>query len=165
MPLPPYYLEVALTCRMVCVIVMMMYRGGILKVLFESFPKGLRGSPYVFIIISKVTALEPVYSPTFVDHWVYVLGGDQKVSDGAVTFEVVLNTIPPTDLFNAFAKTLDIWYYYMTLCFDFIGNGMGASGTLAVSPIIDLPGRPVKSSPHLIQSPSGVLQWVSAFLI
>ena len=65
---------------------------------FESFSKGLRSSPYVFIIAGKVTTLEPVYGPTFVDHGVFVLGGDQQVFDAAVTFEVGLYTIPPTDL-------------------------------------------------------------------
>ena len=44
----------------------------------------------------------------------------------------------------------------MTLCFDFIGNRLCTCGTLAVSPIIDLPGRPVKSFLHLVQSPVGV---------
>ena len=38
---------------MACVIAMVMYRGGFLKVLFESFFKGPRGFPYVFIIIGK----------------------------------------------------------------------------------------------------------------
>ena len=75
MPLPPYYLEVMLSGRMACVIAMMIYRGGFLKVLFESFSKGPRGFPYVFIITGKATALEPVYGPTFVDHGVFVLGG------------------------------------------------------------------------------------------
>ena len=45
---------------------MMMYRGGILQVLLESFTKGPRGFPYVFIIAEKVTTLEPIYGPTFV---------------------------------------------------------------------------------------------------
>ena len=36
------------------------------------------------------------------------LGGDQEVLDGAITFEVGLNTIHPADLFNAFAKSLVI---------------------------------------------------------
>ena len=77
MPLPPYYLEVMLSGRMACVIAVMMYRGGFLKVLFESFSKGPRGFPYVFIITDKVTSLEPVYGSTFVDHRVFVLGRDQ----------------------------------------------------------------------------------------
>ena len=67
-----------------------------------------------------------------------------------------LNTIPPAALFNAFTETLGIWYYYVALGFDFIGNRLGTSGALAVSPIIDLPRRPVKSSLHLVQSPFGV---------
>ena len=37
----------------------------------------------------------------------------------------VLYTIPPTDLFNAFAETLGVGYYYMTLGFNFIGNIAG----------------------------------------
>ena len=62
---------------MTCVTAMMMYGGGILQVLFESFSKGPRGFPYVFIIAGGVTTLEPVYGPTSVDHGVIVLGGDQ----------------------------------------------------------------------------------------
>ena len=146
--LPPYYLKVMLTGRMVCVVTMMMYRGGILQVLFESFSKGPRCFPYVFIITGKVTTLEPVYGPTFVDHGVFVLGGDQQVFDGAITFEVGLYAIPPTDPFNAFAETL-----YMTLGFDFIGRGLGACGALAVSPTIAFTGMPVKPCLHLVQSP------------
>ena len=77
MPLPPYYLQVILSGRMAYVISMMMYRGGFLKMLFESCSKGPRGFPYVFIITGKVTALEPVYGLTFVDHGIFVLGADQ----------------------------------------------------------------------------------------
>ena len=68
-----------------------------------------------------------------------------------------LYTIPPTDPFNAFAETLDIWYDYVTLCSYFICGGLGACGTLAVSPIIDLSGRPGKPFLHLVQSPPGVI--------
>ena len=45
-----------------------------------------RGFPYVFIITGKVSAWKLVYGPTFVDHEVFVLGGDQKVFDSAITF-------------------------------------------------------------------------------
>ena len=75
-PLPPYYLEVILTGRMACVVAMIMYRVGILKMLFESFNKDPSGFPYIFIIAGKVTTLEPIYDPTFVDYEVFVLGGD-----------------------------------------------------------------------------------------
>ena len=77
MPLPPYYLEVLLGGAMTCVAAMMIYGGGILQVLFESFSKGPRGFPYVLINTGKVTTPEPVYGSTFVDHGVFVLGGDQ----------------------------------------------------------------------------------------
>ena len=95
-------------------------------------------SPYVFIIIGKVTALEPVYGATFVGHGVFVLWGDQQVFNGAVTFEVGLYTIPPTDSFNAFTETLGVGDNDMTLGFNFIGSGLGTCNTLAVSSIIDL---------------------------
>ena len=155
MALSPYYLEVILTGRMACVNAMM-YRRGFLKMLFESFFKGPRGFPYVFIIAGKVTALEAVYGPTFVDHGVFVLGETSRFFDGAITFEVGLYTIPPTDLFNAFAETLGVGYYYMTLGFNFIGNRLGACSTLAVSPIIDFTGWPGKAFLHPVQSPFGV---------
>ena len=76
MPLPPNYLKVILTSGIACIVAMMMYRG-ILQVFFESFSKGPIGFPYVFIITGKVTTLEPVYDPTFAEHGVFVLGGDQ----------------------------------------------------------------------------------------
>ena len=44
----------------------------------------------------------------------------------------------------------------MTLGFDFIGSGLGPSGALAVSPTIDLTGRPVKPFLYLVQSQIGV---------
>ena len=65
------------TSRMTCIVAMMMYRGGTLQVLFEYFSKGPGGFPYVFIITGKVTTLEQIYGPTFADHGVFVLGGDQ----------------------------------------------------------------------------------------
>ena len=156
MPLPPYYLNVLLTGRMACVVAMMMYRGGIFQVLFESFSKGHRGFPYAFIITGKATTLEPIYGPTFADDRVFVLRGNQQVFDGAITFVVGLYAIPPTDLFNAFTETLCIRYNYMTLGFHFIGGGLGTCSALAISPTIDLTGRPVKPFLHLVQSLFGV---------
>ena len=74
MPLPPYYLEVILRGRMACIVTVMMYRRGLLQMFFDSFSQGPGGFPYVFIIAGKVTALEPIYDPTFVGHRVFVLG-------------------------------------------------------------------------------------------
>ena len=65
MPLPPYYLKVILTSRMACIVAVVMYRGGVLQVFFESFSKGPVGFPYVFIITGKITTLEPIYGPTY----------------------------------------------------------------------------------------------------
>ena len=49
-----------------------------------------------------------------------------------------------------------VWYDYVTLGINFIGSGLVVCSTLAVSPIIDLTGRPRKSFLHLVQSPLGV---------
>ena len=70
---------------------------------FESFSKGHRGLPYVFLITCKVPILEPVDGPSFVFHGSLVLGGDQGVFNGAITFEDGLYAIPTTDHFDAFA--------------------------------------------------------------
>ena len=56
------------------------------------------------------------------DHGVFVLGGDQEVLDGAATFEVSLDPIPATDLFDTFTKTLCVGYDYVTLTLDFSGG-------------------------------------------
>ena len=45
MALPPYYLEIVLGSWVACTDAMMMYRGGFLKMLLESFSKGPRGFP------------------------------------------------------------------------------------------------------------------------
>ena len=131
--------------------------------LFESFSKGPRSFPYAFIITGKVTALETIYGPTFDDHGIFVLGGDQQVFDGAITLEVGLYTIPPTDLFNDFAETLGVGYYYMTLSFNFTGNGLGTCNALAVSFIIHLLGRPGNPFLHLVQSPFGIFAMGKCF--
>ena len=75
-------------------------------VFFVSFTKGPGGFPYVLIITGKVPTLIPVDGITLQDHGVFVLRGDQEVFDGAATFEVSLDAIPTTDLFDTFTKTL-----------------------------------------------------------
>ena len=48
------------------------------------------------------------------------------------------------DLFDTFTKTLGVGYEYMTLCFYFIGRGLGTCGTITFSPSINLTGGLVK---------------------
>ena len=100
--------------------------------------------------------MEPVDGPTFVFHWVLVLG-NQGGFNGAITFEVGLYAIPTTDLFDAFVQTLGVGYDYMTLCFDFTGGGLGACRALVVSLITNLTGQLGKPSFHLVQGPFRVL--------
>ena len=94
-----------------------------------------------------------VYGTTLVDHRVFVLGGDQEVLDGATTFEVGLNAISTTDLFDAFTKTLCLGYDNVTLSFDSISGSLGSCSSLVGNPINNLTGRPVESFLHLVQSP------------
>ena len=111
--------------------------------LFVSFIIGPRGFPYVLIITAKVPTLIPVDGITLVDHRVFVLGGDQEVLDGAVTFEVSLDAISTRDLFDTFTKTLCVGYDNMTLTLDFSSGSRGTCSTLVISPINGLTGRPV----------------------
>ena len=53
-------------------------------------------------------------------------------------------------------ETLGVWYDYVTLGFYFIGSGLDTCSTLAISPIIDLTGRPRQYFLHLVQSPLGI---------
>ena len=107
--------------------------------LFVSFTKGPGGFPYVFLITAYVTTLVPVDSTTLVDYRVFVLGGDQETLNGSATFEVGLNAISTTDLFDAFTKTLCVGYDNVTLIFNFIGGRLGTCG----GPISNLSGRSV----------------------
>ena len=76
--------------------------------------------------------------------------GDQEVLDGAATFEVSLDTIPTTDLFDAFTKTLCVRYDYVTITLDFSCGSRGTIDTLVVNPINGLTGRPVEPFLHLV---------------
>ena len=109
------------------------------------------------IITGEVPTLIPIDGITLEDHGVFVLGGDQEVLDGAATFEVSLDTIPITDLFDAFTKTLCVRYDYVTLALNFSGGSRGTVSTLVVNPINGLTGRPVEPFLHLVQSPLGIL--------
>ena len=106
-----------------------------------------------------VPTLVPIDGTTLVDHWVFFLGGDQKVFDGSATFEVSLDAISTTDLFDTFTKTLCVGYDNMTLT---LHSMVGRLGT-AVAPIIDLSGRPVKPFLHLVQSPFRVVTFGESF--
>ena len=130
---------------------------------FVSFTKGPGGFPYVFIITGKVPILIPINGITLGDHGVFVLGGDQEVLDGAATFEVSLDAIPTTDLFDTFTKTLCVGYDYVTLTPNFSGGSRGTIGTLVVNPINGLTGSPVEPFLHLVQSPFGILSWGESF--
>ena len=125
--------------------------------LFVSFTKGPGGFPYVFIITNEVPTLIPINGITLGDDRVFVLRGEQKVFDGAATFEVSLDTIPTTNPIDTFTKTLCVGYDYVTLTLNFSGGSRGTVSTLVVSPIINLTERPVEPFPHFVHSPFGVL--------
>ena len=124
---------------------------------FVFFTKGPGGFPYVFIITCEVPTLIPVDGITLGDHRVFVLRGDQEVFDGASTFEVSLDPIPSTDLFDTFTKTLCVGYDYMTLTLNFSGGSRGTVSTLVINPIYGLTGGLVKPFLHFVQSPLGIL--------
>ena len=131
--------------------------------LFVSFTKGPGGFPYVFIITGKVPIPIPIDGITLGDHGVFVLMGYQVVFDGAATFEVSLDTIPTTDLFDTFTKTLCVGYDYVTLTLNFSGGSRGTVSTLVVNPISNLTGRPVEPFLYFVQSPLGILALGESF--
>ena len=130
---------------------------------FVSFTKGPGGFPYVLIITAKVTTLIPIDGITLVDHRVFVLGADQEVFDGATTFEVSLDAISTTDLFDTFTKTLCSGYDNMALTFNFSGGSRSACGTLLISPINGLTGRLVEFFLHPVKSPLGIFALGESF--
>ena len=120
---------------------------------FVSFTQGPGGFPYLFIMTGEVPTLIPIDDITLRDHGVFVLGGDQEVLDGATTFEVSLDAISTTDLFDTFTKTLCVGYDYVTLTLNFFSGSRGTIGTLVVKPINGLTGQPVEPFLHFVQSP------------
>ena len=97
----------------------------------------------------------PIDGTTLDDHWVLLLGEDQEVFDGSPTFEVSLDAISTTDLFDTFTKTLCVGYDNVTLTRHSLVGRLG----IVVAPIINLTGRLVESFLHLVQG----LFWVTAF--
>ena len=92
----------------------------------------------------------PVDGITLGDHRVFVLRGDQEGFDGAATFEVSLDPIPSTDLFDTFTKTLCVGYDYVTLTLNFSGGSRGTVSTRVINPINGLTGGLVKPFLHFV---------------
>ena len=105
----------------------------------------------------------PRYDTSLVDQRVFVLGGDQEIFDGAATFEVGLDAISTTDLFDTFTKTLCVGYDNVALSFNFTGDSLGNCSALVISPINDLTGRLVRSFLHLVQSPLRIFAFGDSF--
>ena len=112
----------------------------------------------------EVSTLIPVDGITLGDHKVFVLGNDQEVFDGIATFEVSLDTIPSTDLFDAFTKTLCVRHDYRTLTLNFSGGSRGIVSTLVVNPsMVSLEGL-LNLFSTLSKAHLGYLHLVRAFL-
>ena len=91
------------------------------------------------------------------------LGGDQEVFDSAATFEVGLDAISTTDLFDTFTKALCVGYYNVVLTLNFSSGSRGTCGTQVVSSINGLTGWPVESFLHLVQSPFRIFVLYESF--
>ena len=108
--------------------------------------------PLCFIITGEVPTLIPVGGITLRDHRVFVLRGDREVFDGVATFEVSLDTITSTDLFDTVTKTLCVRYDYMTLTLNFSGGSRGTVSTLVINPINGLTGEMLSLSRYIKES-------------
>ena len=74
-----------------------------------------------------------------------------------------LDAISTTDLFDTFTKTLCVGYDNMALTLDFSSDSRDTCGTLVVSPINGLTGRPIESFLHLVQSPFRIVALSESF--
>ena len=153
MPLPPYYLEVILVGGMACLVAVVMNSKRGLQVLFVSFTKGETNR---FPLCTHHHSLGPHIGTSRWHHfgWPLVLcpWGDQQVFDGSATFEVSLDAISTTDLFDTSTKTLCVGYANVPFVLHFMVSRLGIVG----APIINLSGRLVESFLHLVQSPLGI---------
>ena len=123
--------------------------------LFESFTKGPRGYPYIFIITEEVTTLEPIYGPLLLTIGSLSMG---KTSTSLMVSLPLKWVCMPclSQIFLILSETLCVRYNNVTLGFNFIGRVLGTCSSLAVSSISNLPGGLVKPSLHLVQSPFGI---------
>ena len=67
-----------------------------------------------------------------------------------------LYNIPTADLFDTLAKILGVGYDHMTLCFYFIGRGLGACSAMTFSSIINLTSGIGKPFLDPVHGPFGV---------
>ena len=163
MPLPIIWKLLWLMGWPACLLYWWMGEGSFRCSLYLS-PKVLEVSPIYSSSQERSPQWNPIYGSTFADHRVFVLGGDQLVPDGIITFEVGLYPIPPTDLFDTFMKTLCKRYDNVTLGFNFIGSRLGTWSVLVVSLIRKVLGGLIKPFSTLSKAHLGYLHWVSAFL-
>ena len=77
---------------MPCSVILEVYRGWGPKVLLYSFSKGSARFPYILFWAVYVCTFEPVYYPNFLVFVAFILGGNEKCSDGVASFEVHLDT-------------------------------------------------------------------------
>ena len=125
-------------------------------------PKVLEVSPMYSSSQPRSPHLYQQMAPLWLTIGFLSLGGEEEAFDGPATFEVGLNAISTTDLFDTFTKTLCVGYDNVTLSFNFLGERLGRFGALVANPIIDLPGRPGEPFLHLVQSPFGIFAFVES---
>ena len=69
--------------------------------------------PHVLLITGYVATLETVYNSTFAVPGVLVLRLHEHFFYGSVAFEVYLDAILTTDVFETFGYSFSVWYYYL----------------------------------------------------
>ena len=118
---------------------MMMYQGWFLKVLFESFSKGPIGFPIYSSSQVRSLHCNQHMAPLFLTVGSLPLGQTSRFFMVLLPLKWVCKPYLPQIFLIVFTPTLGVWYCYMTLGSNFIGNRLDACSTLAVSPIDSIP--------------------------
>ena len=141
---------------MACVIAMMMYRGGFLKVLFESFPKVLEVSP--MCSSSQVNSLHwnQYMAPPLLTTGSLSLGETSRFLMVLLPLKWVCIPYLP-QIFLMLSQRP--WVYGMTiwsLVLTSLVTGWVPAVPWSLAPLLTLSWRPGKSFLYLVQSPFGV---------
>ena len=115
--------------------------------LFISFTKGPGGFPYVFIHHTERSPHWNQYmAPLLLTIGSLSLGETSRFLMILLPLKWVCMPYLPQIFLILLHETLCVRYNNVILGFNFIGSRLGTCGVLVVSPIKNLPGRPVKPS-------------------
>ena len=98
---PPSDIEIINGDLMTSDVAMVIDWGGCLLMFSEPLSKCSSGFTYILLIAVNSATLIPIDDPTLLKDWILILWGHQDALDGMESFEVYLDTMFATNLFEA----------------------------------------------------------------